>query len=60
MVQWYWVNFQCRGVLFIWIIVGQGPTEFAVGADGVVSTFYLSSVISLFFLSVSGRQPDID
>ena len=23
MERWYWVNFQCRGVLLIWIIVGQ-------------------------------------
>ena len=29
-----WVNFQCRGVLLIWIIVGQGPTALAVGAGG--------------------------
>ena len=28
------VNFQCRGVLLIWIIVGQGPIALAVGADG--------------------------
>ena len=28
------VNFQCRGVLLIWIIVGQGPVALAVGADG--------------------------
>ena len=27
-------NFQCRGVLLIWIIVGQGPTALAAGADG--------------------------
>ena len=26
------LNFQCRGLLLIWIIVGQGPTAFAVGA----------------------------
>ena len=25
MVRWCWVNYQCRGVLFIWIIVEQGP-----------------------------------
>ena len=25
---------QCRGVLLIWIIVGQGPTALAVGAGG--------------------------
>ena len=34
MVRWCWVNFQCRGVLLIRIIVGQGPTVLAVGAGG--------------------------
>ena len=29
-----WVIFQCRGVLLIWIIVGQGPIVLAVGAGG--------------------------
>ena len=29
-----WVNFQCWGVLLIWIIVGQGPVALAVGAVG--------------------------
>ena len=29
-----WVNFQCRGVLLIWMIVGQGPIALAVGAGG--------------------------
>ena len=33
-VRWYWVNFQCRGVLLVWLRVGQGPTVLAVGADG--------------------------
>ena len=33
-LRWCWVNFQCRGVLLIWIIVGQGPIALAVGADG--------------------------
>ena len=33
-VQWCWINFQCRSVLLIWIRVGQGPTALAVGADG--------------------------
>ena len=33
-VRWCWVNFQCRGVLLIWIIVGQGPIALAVGAGG--------------------------
>ena len=29
-----WVNFQSRGVLLIWMTVGQGPTALAVGAGG--------------------------
>ena len=49
-VRWCWVNFQCRGVLLILIIVGQGPTALAVGAVGVVWIFFRSSIISLFFL----------
>ena len=32
--RWCWVNFQCRGILLIWIIVGQGPIALAVGAGG--------------------------
>ena len=30
----HWVNFQRRGVLLIWITVGQGPTALTVGAGG--------------------------
>ena len=44
------MNFQCRGVLLIWLIVGQGPTALAVGAGGVsldIFTFiYLFSPLS--------------
>ena len=43
-VQWCWVNFQCRSVQLIWIIVGQRPTALAVGTGGVVWTFFLSYV----------------
>ena len=57
MVRWCWVNFQCRGVLLIWIRVGQGPTALAVGAGGGVWTFFLSSIFSLFFLPLSGDGP---
>ena len=32
--RWSWVNFQCRDVLLICIIVGQGPIALAVGAGG--------------------------
>ena len=44
----------------IWISVGQGPTALAVRAGGVVWTFLLSSILSLLFLSLFGRRPDID
>ena len=33
MLRGYRVNFQCRAVLLIWIIVRQGPTVLAVGAS---------------------------
>ena len=55
-----WVNFQCWGVLLIWIIVGQGPIALAVGAGGGCLDIFLSSITSLFFLPLSGRRPDID
>ena len=51
MVRRSWANFQCRGVLLIWIIVGQGPTAFAVGAGGgCLDIFFLSSIFSHFCL----------
>ena len=34
MVRRCWLNFQCRGILLIWISVGQGPIALAVGAGG--------------------------
>ena len=50
-VRWCWVSFQCRGVLLIWIMVGQGPSALAVGAGGgCLDIFFHSSIISLFFL----------
>ena len=42
------------------ITVGQGPTALAVGAGGIVWTFLLSSILSLLFLPLFGRRPDID
>ena len=42
----------------IWIIVGQGPTALAVAAGGIFWTFFLSSIISLFLLPLSGRRTD--
>ena len=52
-----WTNSECRGALLIWIIVGQGPIAFAVGAGG--SSLDISSLIYLFsFLSPSlGDDP---
>ena len=54
------VNLQCRGVLLNWIRVGQGPTGLAVGTGWSCLDIFFSSVISLFFLPLSGRRPDID
>ena len=58
-VRWCWVNFQCRGVLLIWIIVGQGPIALAVGAGGGLFGHFFS-ILSLLFLPLSGRRSDID
>ena len=44
----------------ILITVGQGPTALAVGAGWGVWTFLLSSILSLLFLPLFGRRPDID
>ena len=59
-VRWFWVNFQFRGVLLIGMIVGQGPIALAVGAGGGGLDILLSSILSLLFLPLSGRRPDID
>ena len=49
-VRWCWVNFQCRGVLLIWVRVGQGPTALAVGAGGgcldIFTLVYHFSILS--------------
>ena len=52
-VRWCWVNFQCRGVLLIWIIVGQGPTALAVGAGGGCLDIFFSCLSFLFSFSLS-------
>ena len=48
----WWVNFECRGVLLIWVIVGQGPIPLAVGAGGGYLVFF-SLVYHFSFLSPS-------
>ena len=56
-------NFQCSGILLIWIIVEQGPTVLAVGVGGgcfnILSLIYF---LFLFLLSLflCGRCPSID
>ena len=57
MVQWCWVSFQCRGVLLILIVVGQGPTALAVGAGGRCLDFFLSSTIYFYFSRSLGAGP---
>ena len=52
-VRWCWVNFQCRGVLLILIIVGQGPTALAVGAGGGCLDIFFSRLSFLFSFSLS-------
>ena len=52
-----WVNFQCRGVLLIWITVGQGPTVLAVGAGGVVGHFFLRLSFLFSFSPSLGDGP---
>ena len=53
MVRRCWVNFECRDVLLIWIIVGQEPIALAVGAgEGCLDIFkfvYLFSFLSPSF-----------
>ena len=44
----------------IWMIVRQRPIALAVGAGGGCLDILLSSILSLLFLCLSGRRPDID
>ena len=46
-------DFQCRGVLLIWIIVGQGPIVLAVGAGGGCLGIFFSHLSLLFSFSFS-------
>ena len=52
MVRRCWVNFQCRGVLLILIILGQGPIALAVGAGGGCLDIF-SLIYDFSFLSPS-------
>ena len=62
MVRWCWVNFQYRGVLLIWIRVGQEPTALAVGAGGGLFGHFFSRLLFLFSIDclkglLSPKQP---
>ena len=46
-------NFQCRGVLLIWIIVGQGPIALAIGAGGGLFGHFFSHLSLPFSFSLS-------
>ena len=59
-VGWCWVNFQYRGVPLIWVKVRQRSIAHAVGAGWAGLDIFLSSIISHFFIPLSGRRPDID
>ena len=52
-------NLQCRGVLLIWIIVWQGPTELAVGAGGGCLDIFFSRLSFLSAFSLSLRDGPI-
>ena len=48
------------GVLLIWLKVGQVPTALAVGAGGGCLDIFTLIYLSLLFLPLFWRRPDID
>ena len=56
-VRTCWENFQCQGVLLIWIIVGQGPIALVVGAGGELFGHFFSRLLFLFSFSPLGDGP---
>ena len=56
-VRWYWVNFQCRGVLLVWIKGERGLAALAVGAGGgCLDVFSLICHFSSFSLSLGAAR----
>ena len=52
------MNFQCRGVLLIWINVGQEPTSLAVGASGgCLDIFFLIYLFSFSLSLAETKEP---
>ena len=54
-------SFQCRGVLLLWHMVGQGPTVLSAGAGRVGYFLVFHLVYPIFFSNTSslGRRLDI-
>ena len=52
-VRWLWVNFQCRGVVLIWIIIGQGPIALSVGVGKGCLDIFSLVCLSFFCVSIS-------
>ena len=46
-------DIQCRGVLQVWMIVGQGPVALAAGADGGLFGQFFSHLFFLLSFSLS-------
>ena len=59
-VRWCWENFQCRGILLIWIIVGKGPTALAVIAGGSCLDYFSLLCHFSFSFPLPGTQLYID
>ena len=53
MVRWCRVNFQCRGVLVLRKVVGQGSTALVVGAGGGCLDIFFSRLSFLSSFSCS-------
>ena len=47
------INLQCRGVLLVWTIVGQGPIALALGAGGGLFGHFFSRLSFLLSFSLS-------
>ena len=48
-----WVNFQCRDVLLVWMMVGQGPIALAAGVGRGLFGHFFSHLSFLFSFSLS-------
>ena len=54
-VRWCWINFQCRGVLLICNVEGQGPAALTVvAAWGCSEIFTLIYCFASFPLTLEG------